>query len=633
MTEIEIIKEKVTNAAKLKLAANPKLYSGKVAESAKIPEYYDGYTDKIKDYRQVFIHAEPGVFPAELFANRSPNQEQKEADYIRANYQQKTLDVFIDFCNTIGRIFYDSNWSIEYQKEDDAIVKLGLTYQNYIENEIGEWGSLETYVKELMLTIKLRDAEGMVVVRPKEMPMIESEHGVLIDNSKLLEPYPYYISVENVIGEEFGKWALVEDTEKSYVDFGGKKEKAGLIYWYYDRMSIWKITQFGKPSDYIFNIELYWQHDLDYLFAFKLKGVPIFKNKKLVWQSPFLYCCAYLNSAALDESNILASKASCVYPYRVQLGNLCDFRYTDGQGEITACNSGQVFDSVSATYIDCPSCKGAGVKSRISPLGVMLLKPKDPLNDGDSTFSGEPLKYVSPETTTLEFLRTEIQASMYAARRIMHLNDSTTLVQGSNNMTATSSFMDMKSMYAFIKPISDQIFALYENIAYSIGVQRYGENFKRAAFSYPITFDFQSETDYINQIKGLKEAGAPPFMIQAVLVKYLKALFSNDITSSQAYELIVNTDRLMVMSGEEISFGLGKGTILLWEIVLHDSAFSFVNELFMAYQLANPNGEKTFFNQEYELQKEQLIALAKAKALEAKPATDPKDLISDLLNA
>ena len=50
----------------------------------------------------------------------------------------------------------------------------------------------------------------------------------------------------------------------------------------------------------------------------------------------------------------------------------------------------------------CSSCNGTGLKSRISPLGELLLKPGD--RDGDTIKPNEALAYVAPPTDTLKFL-------------------------------------------------------------------------------------------------------------------------------------------------------------------------------------------------------------------------------------
>lgn len=625
MTLNEIIL-KAAEAAKIKREAQPDLYATKKKPGKKkIPEYYKGYTDRVYDYNRIKVHAEPGYFPSELFEDRAPNQEQKELDYIEKTYEQNTISVFVDFVNTISRIFHDSNWSIKYGQDKDQYVNADLTLQRYLENDIYGHGSLESFIKTMLPTIKLRDAEGVITVRPRSIDMIEGEDGDMItDESKLLKPQPFYFRCDQVVGFDADEWYLIESDEKSLVDYGGMKSKTGLVYEFYDRNGIYFIRQTGKYSDYTFEIIPFYIHNKNELFVYKLKGMPVYKSGEMIWQSQFLYACSSLNSALLDEANLRISKNMCVYPYRIQLGNLCEFDYVDKNNQHSTCMNGQVFDSYVNGNIACPSCNGLGTKSRISPMGVLLLKPKTNTEDGDSTFTGDPLKYVSPEVHTLELLRKEIEGAMTKARNIIHLNNSNTEVKGSQDMTATGQFMDMKAMYAFIKPISDQLFNLYENIVDAIGTQRYGDDYAGIELSYPVTFDFQTTSDYINEISTLIAAGAPPFMVQAVMMKFLRAMFYNEKMAAMAFELLASSDRLISINQTDIAYGLSKGTIAPYEVILHDSGINFVNDLYME--------NERFFEQDFSVQKEQLIDRAKAKALEVVPQTGTQNII-DLINA
>ena len=51
----------------------------------------------------------------------------------------------------------------------------------------------------------------------------------------------------------------------------------------------------------------------------------------------------------------------------------------------------------------CPSCNGTGLKSRLSPLGTMLISPSTKFDAGEVGATQDPLRFVSPDVTTLEF--------------------------------------------------------------------------------------------------------------------------------------------------------------------------------------------------------------------------------------
>ena len=115
-------------------------------------------------------------------------------------------------------------------------------------------------------------------------------------------------------------------------------------------------------------------------------------------------------------------------------------------------------------------------------------------------------------------------------------------------------------MYSFIKPISDQIFTLYEFCLETIGMQRYGKLFQMPTLSYPKTFDFKSSEDYLRDINSAIENNLPPSFIQAVLLQYINAFYGDSSDSMKVFKLISETDRLFGLSQDEINTKLARGT-------------------------------------------------------------------------
>lgn len=568
-----------------------------------IPVYYPNYPT-ITDYAErISVHAEIGKFPHKLFAERSPNQEEKEFNYVKKNYKQVTLPVFVDYISTITRPFHDANWNIDYEKDDEKYGEDSL--QSYIQSGIKTHVSVENFVKFIVSQRKAVDANGIIAVKPHEIFIKEGENEgeFVIDPDRLNEPVPVYYHSKQIVAWEDAKYAMVMLDQKSEVDYGASKERTGYMFEFYDDENIWIIRQTGKKIDYKFEMAVYFNHDWKKLPVTKLLGVPQVTDTGVIWQSPFLYVTDILDLITLNHSNLQMSINTCVYPYRVMVGDVCEWKDSEGNcctdGMITA-NS----DKKGPYHYTCPSCNGAGLKSRISPLGVMLLKPKTRLEDGDSTFSQKPLEYVSPEVHTLEFLENKIAKDEEKARKILHLQTSNSIVKGTENLTATGMTLDTKALYAFVKTISDQTFYIWEFIVDAIGHMRYGDAYKKPKFTYPTTFDFVTEADIIAQLKAAVEGGLPPFVIYSIIYRYLQTLYFNDQTTAAIFNLIVRTDRLLTLSNEAIALKMARGTVHDWEEILHTSAINFVNELIDE----NPN----FLEQDVATQKEQLIAKAKA---------------------
>ena len=562
------------------------------------PVYYPTYPI-ITDYAErIAVHAEVGKFPDKLFAERSPNQEEKEFEYVKKNYKQITLPVFIDYISTITRPFHEANWDIDYVEDADKYKDQG--FQSYVGTGIKDYGSVENFVKFIISQRKAVDANGIVVIKPHTLFVKdgENEGELIIDPDRLNEPVPVYYASKRIVCEKNGEYVMVMLDDKSLVEYAGGKEKSGYKFEFYDDENIWIIEQVGKKIDYAFTITLFFNHEWKRLPAIKLMGIPQIVDNTIIWQSPFLYVTDILDLITLNHSNLQMSINTCVYPYRVMIGDVCEWK--DGEGNV--CCDGLITTKENKNY-QCPGCKGAGLKSRISPLGTMLLKPKTRLEDGDSTFSQKPLEYISPQVTTLEFLENKIAKDEEKARKILHLQTSNSVVKGSENLTATGMSLDVKAMYAFVKTISDQTFHIWEFISEAIGFMRYGEDFKKPKFTYPTTFDFVTESDIIAQLKAAVDGGLPPFVIYSIIYRYLQTLYFNDATTAGIFNLIVRTDRLLTLSNEEIALKVARGTVHDWEEILHTSAINFVNNLIDQ----NPK----FLEQDIATQKEQLIQAAK----------------------
>jgi hypothetical protein len=576
--------------------------------SSQYPEYWSGYNYAAKMYDSILPHSRSDVYPEHLLSVRAPNQTDAQALYIKANYKATTLSVFEDFRSTISRAFADQNWSIRYSPELDE--RFGEeTFQRYVNNEIEKFGSLEMFVKNMLPTLKLVDANGIIAIYPDDIPYLDDEEfEEPVIGNELLRPMPTYYNCKNIVGQKFGEYYLVISDDHSYVKNGSKTEESGIVLYLYDTMAIYKIEQTGKKSDMTFSEPvLYFQHNLGYVPCIKLMGAPQLINDEIAFQSPFITAVPLLDQVVLDESYLQMSKATSAFPFMVALGEICEFIDREGN----RCNDGQIFDPINGGYRTCGSCSGSGVKSRFSPTGMLLIKPKTSVSEGDSGLSGEYLKFVSPPMDTLSFLRLEIEQQMAKSRRILHLpssDESGTIGEAS---TATGSLNKLRSLYAFIKPISDQLFTIYEFSLVTIGKMRYGDLFGGVNLVYPTSFDISTPSDYLAVISEGVKAGVPPSITFSNVYNYIRAIHYTDEETSAVYDLIINADELLLMSNADILARLASGSVEKWQDVLHNSGPQLIMELIRDF--IPTEGAQRFLDQPMSDQITQLRAKAAEK--------------------
>lgn len=587
-----------------------KTSNNREAKWVDVPEYWPGYKTACKYAKNIKVHSEIGDFPDELFLVRAPNQTEKEFMYIKANYKQNTLPVFMDYISTMQRPYFDGNWSIDYQKDKYQAKYDGDTMQDYVEGEITPVGSLENYMKMMVTQLKAVDANGVIVIKPKDVKFIETDQGTEVDNGQLFDPVPVYYCIEKKVAFENNKYCLIKTDEKSNVTYANSTKAKGHVFEFYDDTNIWKIVQVGNFTDYKFQFYVYFNHGWNKMPVIELMGVPqlIDDTGRTIWISPFHYAVPSLNNALILTQYQNASIAKCVFPYPVMIGRVCLFEHKDKHGVISQCQGGVVHDSWIGKNIECPGCHGSGLKDRMSPLGQMLINPDSDFNKGENP--KDALYFVEPGTGALEFVKTCITQDFEDAKKILHQQTSNSVVKGTENLTATGMTLDTKAMYAFVKTPSDQSFAIWEFILDAIGWMRYGEDYQKAVVVTPATFDYLTDEDYLVQIANAQKAGLPPFVIQSILTRYLQTLYYNEKERAAEFELILNTDRILVLTHDDIMLEYSRRLIHDWEITLHNSAKSLIGEL-----LAE---NKEFYEQDFEVQKEQLIQ----KAKESTPVAD-----------
>jgi len=533
------------------------------------------YKDAVEMCESISYHAVKGVFPDKLFKHRSPNETDKESEYIKKNYKQLTFPVFVDYLSTITRPMGDGNWSIDYQEDSAEYKTANKTFQQYVENEIPIFGSLENYVKFILPSIKSIDANGFVAVRPYEMPTVVNEEGIaVVDSSDLFRPTIYYFAFKDVVSYKDGEYYLFLSKEKSPVLYGQGTVNEGLVFELYTRNSIIRIIQQGKKVDFDFRDEEYYRHDLDHCQVEQLKGIPHLKEDMILWQSPFLYATDLLDLVATNGNWEQAMINKCVFPIPVMFGDPCDFADSEGNN----CYDG-IITNQEGERKTCPSCNGQGLKSRLGPLRTLLIRPTTKMEQGEEKSSLPPLQYISPDVTTLEFIHKKVESDTLKARAILKLRNKNTTVQvNAGDVTATEIVDDAKGMYAFVKPISDQIFGIYEFLLKAIGQQRYGEKFVMPVLSYPKTFDFKSPEDYLNDIKAATENNLPPSFVKIILMQYINAFYGDSEMVNRIFKLVDAADTLFGLSQDEINMKVAKGTAAKWQDILHYSILNYIND-------------------------------------------------------
>jgi len=538
----------------------------------KVPEYYEGYKLAIEQKKRIRAHSDPDYFPADLFKLRSPSQTEEETEYVKANYKCTTYPVWGDFIQTAQRALIDSNWGIKYPAEEEA-------FRDYVQSQIEQFGSIENYMKSILVELKLKDPNGIIAIRPKSFDVVnitdeDGKEYPIVDDTKPFKPLPIYFPCERVVAKDAGKWYMVLTTDKTFIELGARQQKVGRVFELYDENAVWRIEQTGKATTPSFYIYPWYTHDYKRVPATELKGVPRMNDDGTIfWQSPF-YSAVGLLDFALIGANVMQTVLSrLMFPMPVMEGDECDFSDED-----YTCIRGTLDGVGAKSGKKCSQCGGTGIKNRISPYGAYLYKRASSI-ESESKAASNPVQYASPPTDSAELSLKVVDRNEAKARDMLHLKPPSVQVNGT---TATEVSKDNKAMYAFILPISNQIFDLYQFILDATEFQFLNrEDFPRVELTYPSSFDFKTEGDYLEELKFAREAGAPDVVIHALVYRLLSNMFFTEGETAKAFEVLVLADRLMAMSPEVVSLRKAQGTITNAELLIHDSGLTLVNRLMM----------------------------------------------------
>lgn len=567
---------------------------------AEYQPYHESYILAAKWFDELKPHTQKGYFPESLFAKRAPNETPKETTYIRENYQQVTLTIFKDFIETNGRALHRNNWSITYDRADQDKGELSL--QEYL-NNLPLYGSLEAFTFQYLPPLKYADAEGVVVIMPKVIPTEQTSTGeVIISESEFINPVPEFFHCTRVVLKT-DELVVIESDELVDVFYGDYPKREGLVFYAFDKNTIFRIYQIGKKVDWKFNVEVFWNHNIGIIPVRTVGGVSTKIDDINIQLSPYSFVVPPLNDVIIDSTMLRGIKATCGYPYRIMIGDKCQFMIKHN-GESISCDGGYHF--YDGTLHTCTSCNGTGMTDRVSPYGTLLINPKSILEDGDKGI--DPTKamfYAAPSVDMPKFIREEIQRNEQAAYNTLHIKRVEEQATGGAPKTATETIGEQKALMASIEQNTKQLFELFRWEIKVIAYMRNGVDTPLPIVHEPTRFDIFIESDDIKLIKDAMDAGMPTFVIQTMIYNYLKKAYYTDQNALRLFTLISSADRLFAMGKDEITQKKSQRLIDDWEVILHDSAIAFVNELIMA--------DETFLNNELNDQIAALIDLAKQK--------------------
>lgn len=587
--EIELI---IKRAAKNLQQAAKSATTGK-----KVTAWGDAHVKSVEYARQIEVHSEIGAFPEELMRAKAPNETQEEIDYRRNAYESITVPYFHRAEGSLSRIWADQNYVVKYNDE---------TLEEYFTKKYPLYGSAINFFQSVVTKKKIRDPNAVLAIEFDIPKKPNSEGEEVYDQAASLMPYACIYESHDVLIYEDEDYCLLMSEEKSEVYFGNSKDKVheGVVMYLYDDENIYRIFQIEKKIDWKFAYEVYYKHDLGYMPAWKLKGIPekVYENNP-VYQSYFISCVPYLNTAVKMNSTLDCSIAKVAFPIRAYYGTKCK-----AQG----CSNGMIYEAGKEPH-KCPTCGGAGVM-KFSPLRDHV-QDAPTATDQIDQMPFPSITYVSPDAAILEFSRNKIKEDIVAAFTFINIDVTSRADSNGTQTSATEIKIDRDEFYTFLLTISNELFWLFNKFA-DTTAKLMGKG--DVTVSAPKQFDLTTSAQLTTE---LGVATLPTVAKAKLNVEYLAKRFPQDGNIVKIGEIVELVDAYAYNTPQEIIMFKGAGVIQLWQVILHNEILNFIAD--------EVDKDEKFLEKDYQAIKTTLIALAKTQAATFGTNTADK-LLNDL---
>lgn len=544
------------------------------------------------------VHA-LGKYPDHLFDRKVPNETEQQKEYRRLSFESTTMPIWNKAVQAVqGRVWNAANYSIQWPDEDQ---------RDYFTVDYPDHGSLVQWFQKIRLPKKLYDANAVQVIMPKMLPLREDEDGNLInDDTQLIEPECIIYHSEDVLHRDRQHIMLLTD-ERSVVMYNGKPKQSGLVFLIIDDTNYWKAVQVGKQIDYQFVVDVYYEHNLGYIPAQLLGGVPKEKHGTAYYQSYFWPAVGDLNTALYDESTLSLAKIANIYPERWEVVEEC----------YVCQGNGYTYDD-EGEQTDCDLCSGSGYRQRPHPLNALTVKLPDRLDDRP-TPPMPPAGYLEKDMESPKFLRDEILRKKEDAFAHINLDVSTR----PNGQTATEKKIDREELFSFLLTISSEEFKALDFTIDTIGRLRHGEQWNDdIIIDPPKDFTIRSYKELTEEIAEARKSNLPLAAQRKLLNEYNSTRFNNDNLMAAETALIYAADRLAGLTNEETIKQYLAGAVSLAEVVLHTSIDSFIEQI--------TEQDDLFYEKERQAQVEILRQKADEVAATLRTNTADADILTQL---
>lgn len=459
----------------------------------------------------ILRHSE-GKNIGDLLFKRNPSEPAHIYEYRMANLRLFTKTYIDKIVSTISKITKAADFTIRY-KDPSPRFTPNLSLQDYCEGQVPNYGSVLNWFAAFGVKALLTEPNGVVVLWPE----IEDDEDEMKD---FIEVYIKVFKTENVLGycDDF-VFLRSEEPDTYY-----------LITEYQ-----YQIIKLVGNDDY--QVTWLYEHNADYIPAFRLGGVPVGVNDKNLYESFIAGVVPYFDEAFCEQSDKQGAIKQHIYPERLEMTNTaCDTCNGTGKIGFVEANGKQ------RTKV-CGTCNGTSVKS------VYATSIVRPPKGNEQPLPFPNVVYVEKDIAPVEFLDKDIQQNIYNGLAAVHFEF---LANSPLAQSGVAKAVDREPLNAFLGTIAEYATNnLLKKIYFWIAWLRYAGLFnydkelikqQLPEITIPEVFDVYSAELLRENIKRAKETGLDASIIEAMELQLIEREFRNEPSLKDYLKAVIECD-------------------------------------------------------------------------------------------
>lgn len=527
------------------------------------------YHETCEHAKEMSVHIY-GDKPLYLLERVRPREEDEVKKYRVENYEPTTKAGADKSIDIVSKIFNPTLYSIRWKEESNEINELKEYTFNYYPN----YNSLVTYNKDVVLRKMLADPNGLMAVKPGDIPEGDAAQ------AERLEP-------EVVIYGSPNLWYYDKD---HYLIFHHEETENSTKYYffdYYDKTSFLHLRAWYDASNkqVVTLIIDQYDHNFKEIPAWILRGKSKQNdNGSVVYESFFSPALGHWNLAVIHESDLLGAYINHMHPLRYELSEECNYQFRYEDGVSYPCRNGTVrYGKDKSHQMDCPHCGGTGYKAVKSPYGVYQFDRKK-LAESDNTGGLQPAGFITVPVEATKLLEERTREMNKKALWAINMDVEDEVGENQSGVAKT---IDRSGQQDTIFNIGSVVFDVHlPNQYYFINkymfeteakATRKEENKNLPEINKPTIIDILTVSDLINNFQVAKTAGVDKNVLRLKQIEIVNRDPSL-IPEQKAYMVaLVDLDPLFGYPQSEIDLGVNKGVIRKVDWTIHENLKPFLD--------------------------------------------------------